>query len=284
MDTDEIARKISSFPRWHYQFDLAGHKTPIHGEFRINGHEQRRRYFFEPLVELCGGTLEGKRVLDLGCNAGFWSLHAIERGCDFVLGIDGRQMHIDQANFVFEVKGMDKGRYEFITGNIFEIDFRDFGSFDVVLCLGLLYHVSKQVDLLERISAVNTDILVIDTNLSLAPGSYLRLRAEDLDSPLHATERELVFSPTKKAVVDMTRAFGYSTVVLKPQFSDYTGCRKYRQGRRRAFLCTKKSPLSELSVRTEPVSSTPRLGDLVWLARDNLGEVPGRLRKRAGTG
>jgi ribosomal protein L11 methylase PrmA len=41
-------------------------------------------------------------VLDLGCNAGFWSLAAIDAGADLVVGIDGRQMHIDQANLVFE--------------------------------------------------------------------------------------------------------------------------------------------------------------------------------------
>jgi 2-polyprenyl-3-methyl-5-hydroxy-6-metoxy-1,4-benzoquinol methylase len=231
MESDEIARRIASFPRWHYEFDLAGHKTPIHGDFRRNGHEQRKRYFFEPLVELCGGTLKGKRILDLGCNAGFWSLNAIEQEADFVLGVDGRQMHVDQANLVFEAKDIDRSRYQFTATNIFDLDFRQLGYFDIVLCLGLLYHVGKQVDLLEKIAEVNDDVLVIDTNLSLAPGSYLRLRTEDLESPLHATERELVFSPTKRAVVDMTGAFGYSTVVLKPRFSDYTGCRKYRQGR-----------------------------------------------------
>jgi len=63
----------------------------------------------EPLSELYGGSLKGKRVLDLGCNAGFWSLDALERGADFVLGLDGRRMHIDQANFVFEVKENRQG-------------------------------------------------------------------------------------------------------------------------------------------------------------------------------
>ena len=38
--------------------------------------------------------LKGKRVLDLGCNAGFWSLNAAEAGADFVLGVDGRQIQV----------------------------------------------------------------------------------------------------------------------------------------------------------------------------------------------
>ena len=36
----------------------------------------------------CDGSLKGLRVLGLGCNAGWWSLKAIEAGCDFVAGID----------------------------------------------------------------------------------------------------------------------------------------------------------------------------------------------------
>src|SRR5438067_2455320 len=78
-----------------------------------------------------GGSLAGRRVLDLGCNAGYWSLAAIEAGADFVLGIDGRQMHIDQANLVFEARGVDPARYSFQTANIFDHDFG--GEFHIVL-------------------------------------------------------------------------------------------------------------------------------------------------------
>ena len=104
--------RINNFDDWNYQFELAGHKTTPHAD-AINRHEQRKKYFFRPLVDLLGGSLAGKRVLDLGCNQGFWSLAAIENGCDYVLGIDGRQTHIDQAKFVFDVKGINKARYNF---------------------------------------------------------------------------------------------------------------------------------------------------------------------------
>ncbi|MEA2517439.1 MAG: tRNA (mo5U34)-methyltransferase, partial [Actinomycetota bacterium] len=124
-DAAELQRRIDEFDRWHYEFDLNGIKTPISDPTRVNRHNQRKRYFIDPIVQLLGGSLEGKRVLDLGCNAGFWSLAAIEAGADYVLGIDGRQMHVDQADLVFEVKGIDRGRYDFVTGNIFEYDFRN---------------------------------------------------------------------------------------------------------------------------------------------------------------
>ena len=122
MRDEEIERKIAAFPRWHYEFDLRGHRTPIFRRAHAARHRQRQRYFFEPLVRLFGGSLEGKRVLDLGCNAGFWSLLSVEAGCEYVLGIDGRRMHVEQANFVFQVRGVERSRYEFLEANLFDLD------------------------------------------------------------------------------------------------------------------------------------------------------------------
>lgn len=251
MEQAEIIQKINSFPRWHYQFNLKGNLTPIFDNGHMNRHAQRKRYFFDPLVKHLGGSLAGKRVLDLGCNAGFWSLCALEEGCEFVVGIDGRQTHIDQANFVFEVSDVEKNRYHFVCGNIFEIDFCEFGTFDIVLCLGLMYHISKPMILMEKIAQVNSDILIIDTTLSRLPGSFLQIERDRLYEPRHAMDYELVFYPTKQAVFDIVQQFGYSVVMLKPRFRDYTGALDYQLGLRRAFLCAKQTDLSSLPVEVE---------------------------------
>jgi SAM-dependent methyltransferase len=278
MPTEDVRARIESFPVWHYRFDLDGFTTPLPYPELANRHEQRRRYLFEPLVDMCGGSLEGKRVLDLGCNAGYWSLHAIASGADFVLGIDAREMHIEQASLVFEVKDVDPTRYSFELGNVFEHDLASRAPFDVVLCLGLLYHVNRQMELLERISSVNSDILVIDTDLWPAPSSYLRLKFEDPDRPLHAVDNALVMVPTKKAVTDMTRSLGYSVAALRPDFDDWTGVRRYRQGRRKAFICAKQTPLSRLGARTEPTRITAR--EVGRMITDLPPQIPRRIRKR----
>ena len=173
MDRAELHQRIHQFPQWHYQIDLDGELTPIFDKRHINRHEQRRRYFFEPLVAHLGGSLSGKRVLDLGCNAGYWSLLALQHGCDHLVAIDGRRMHLDQARLVFDVNGIDTDRYELVEGNVFDIDLRQLGSFDLVFCLGLMYHVSKPVTLIEKIARVNSDLLIIDTSLAGRPGSLL---------------------------------------------------------------------------------------------------------------
>lgn len=252
MDDAQITSAINGFPRWHYEFDICGHKTPIFDAGHVNRHRQREGYFFRPLVELCGGSLVGKRVLDLGCNAGFWSLRAVEAGCEHVLGIDGRQMHVEQAELVFSGKGIPRDRWEFRCADVFDYLAAATERFDIVLCLGLFYHVSKQVTLLERIAAVNDDLLVLDTALSRRQGAVLELFRESLDEPRNACDYELVMHPSRAAVWAMVRQFGYRCVVLRPDFSDYEGAGDFRCGSRRAFVCAKRTSLEGLPGEGDP--------------------------------
>jgi SAM-dependent methyltransferase len=173
-----------------------------------------------------------------------------------VLGIEGRQMHVDQASFVFDIKEVERDRYDFVVGDIFETDFRQFGTFDVVLCLGLLYHISKPMELLEKISEVNDDILVVDTTLSMASGSFLKIVPQDPDSYMSAVDRSIAMRPTKRAVRDLAEHFGYSVVRLEPDFRNakgkpaWAGSNDYRRGSRRAaqsfYLREEDGPLTPI--------------------------------------
>lgn len=275
MDTDQLRERIAGFPHWHYEFDLQGVRTPITNPEFANRHRERKRYLFDPLVRLCGGSLAGKRVLDLGCNAGFWSLAALDAGADFILGVEGRQMYTDQAELVFEAKGVDRDRYRFFVGDLFELDLDREAPFDIVLCLGLLYHVSKPMSLFERIGAWNTDILLVDTTLALLPGSYLRIVEEKPEDRLTAVDHMIVFVPTRQAVAKLAREVGYSVVMLRPRFRSWEGAGDYQVGSRRAFVCSKQTPLEGLDA--EPIRASP-LDYAAWAGHSVLREA-GRLRR-----
>jgi SAM-dependent methyltransferase len=240
MNVEEIQQAIAGFPRWHYQFNLNGQLTPIWRLDQVNRHEQRAGYFLDPLVGFLGGSLAEMRVLDLACNAGFWALRAVEAGCRHVLGVDARQMHIDQANFVFDVKNVPPDRYEFRCADIFDLDYRQLGPFDIVLCLGILYHISKPVELFEKIASAGARIVVVDTALSLAPGAYLEIRYESPEIPANAFGQPMVMYPTARAVIEILRQFGYTARMLRPEFTDYEGCWDYENGKRRAFVAIKR--------------------------------------------
>ena len=200
MDLQELRQKVESFERWHYQIDLGnGVVTPVDGAWLINRALQRRRIFFDRLLSVTDGTLKGMRVLDLGSDAGFWSLQAIEAGADFVFGIDGRQMHVDQANLVFEAKGIDRSRYQFEIGDFLNYPL---GSFDLVLCLGVLYHVSTPVELFNLMAATGAELLVIDTEVSQLNGNLFALHTEPVDVYTNALEEEVCRLPNERGYLN----------------------------------------------------------------------------------
>jgi SAM-dependent methyltransferase len=246
-DREALRRQVEAFPRWHYRFDLDGVETPIAIPEHAVRHRERRKWFFDPLVRLCGGSLANRSVLDLGCNAGYWSLAAIEHGCERVCGIDARPMHIEQAELVFRVKGVDGGRYRFLEGDVLTYPLPALGSFDIALCLGLLYHVNQPIQLLEKVAAVNADILLIDSTVHPSPEEVFALRFDDLADPRNAVGSPLVLFPSAAAVVAIVRSLGYRGLVLEPRFADLAGSEDVRQGRRRAFLCARKTDLSPLA-------------------------------------
>jgi tRNA (mo5U34)-methyltransferase len=228
---------IPAYSYWHYQFDLNGVKSPVADPAYVNRHAMRERYFLEPLVRAYGGSLRGKRVLDLGCNSGFWSLKALAAGADFALGVEGRPELVNQARYVASVQGVPPERARFEVGDIFQFDYASFPPANIVFCLGLMYHVCRPVELLEKIASVNTEVLVIDTTLSQSPHSYLEVRFDDTADPRNAIRDSLVFYPSCRAVIDLAEAAGYCCLALRPEFESYLACWDYRCGSRRAFLC-----------------------------------------------
>ncbi|HTB69985.1 MAG TPA: methyltransferase domain-containing protein [Solirubrobacteraceae bacterium] len=236
MQVDELKSRIAAFPLWYYRFEFdGGVSTPVPDSSVVNRQRQRRAYFFEPLLELCGGTLAGRRVLDLGCSAGWWSLQAYEASADFVLGLDAQQMHVEQANLVFEASGAEPNRYRFETANVFEHALAE--RFDVVLCLGLLDRVARPVELFELIARTGAELIVLDTEISRARESVFEL--DSLYDGAKAVDHRIVLIPSRAAVAELAEQFGYETAPLAQTMTDYTGLSDYRRQRRLAFICSR---------------------------------------------
>jgi hypothetical protein len=121
-----------------------------------------------------------------------------------------------------------------VQANLFDVDLDAEGPFDLILCLGLMYHVSKTMSLMEVMAGCNTDVIVIDTTLSMAHGSQLELRRGSMEEPRHAVDYELVAVPTQDAVAALAGQFGYSVAILRPAFNSYEGGKDYESGHRRA--------------------------------------------------
>ncbi|MDF0697068.1 TIGR04290 family methyltransferase [Rhizobium sp. MC63] len=81
--------------------------------------------------------LRGCSVLDIGCNAGFYSLEMKRRKAGRVVGIDSDPRYLRQAEFAARQIGED---IEFKLMSVYEVE-KLKERFDLVLFMGVLYHL-----------------------------------------------------------------------------------------------------------------------------------------------
>ncbi len=123
----------------------------------------------------CGG-----KSLDIGCNAGFYSIEMKRRGADRVVAIDSDEGYLAQARFAAQVCGVDLVFRNLSVYQVAELKER----FDLVLFMGVLYHLRHPLlalDLLHK--HVVKDQLVFP---SLLRGSGRTMSVED-DHPFSET-------------------------------------------------------------------------------------------------
>jgi tRNA (mo5U34)-methyltransferase len=107
-------------------------------------------------------NLAGKSVLDVGCNAGFYSIEMKRRGADRVVAIDTDEKYLAQARFAAKVNNAE---IEFRQLSVYRVaDLRE--QFDLVLFMGVLYHLRHPLLALELLHEhVVADLLVTQSLL-----------------------------------------------------------------------------------------------------------------------
>jgi tRNA (mo5U34)-methyltransferase len=128
----EVQRRISELGDWFQNINLLGIETaPDH--FLGNYPSFKWQRFQHAIPE----DLSGKTVLDVGCNAGFYSQEMKRRGAARVVGIDCDPAYLAQARFAAEVNHLEIEFHQLDVYSVRELKER----FDVVLFMGVLYHL-----------------------------------------------------------------------------------------------------------------------------------------------
>lgn len=203
MKPDELRRAIAEL-RWWHRIDLgSGIVTP--GLEDTPGKLGAIRF---------PEDLRGKTVLDIGASDGFFSFEAERRGAERVVAIDryyadwpgGWGGHGTRAGFELARKTLGSG-VEFLDVDCLELSPQAHGTFDLVLFLGVLYHLKHPLLGLERAASVAADMLILETHVDFC----------DMDRPAMAfyPGRELNddvtnwWGPNPSAVVAMLRSVGF---------------------------------------------------------------------------
>jgi tRNA (mo5U34)-methyltransferase len=152
MTQAEIRERVEALKPWFHNIYLDGVPTaPDH--FLGDYPNVKWRQFADAIPR----DLSGKSVLDIGCNAGFYSMEMKRRGADRVLGIDFDESYLAQARFAAEITDLD---VEFRKLSVYDVGALG-ESFDVVLFMGVLYHLRHPLLALDLIREhVARDMLV----------------------------------------------------------------------------------------------------------------------------
>jgi tRNA (mo5U34)-methyltransferase len=129
---DEIERRARALGDWFHNIDLNGVKTAPH-HFLGDYPAIKWNRFADAIPR----DLRGMSVLDIGCNAGFYSIEMKRRGAERVLGIDSDDVYLKQARFAASLSGAD---IEFRKLSVYDVA-RLGERFDIVLFMGVLYHL-----------------------------------------------------------------------------------------------------------------------------------------------
>lgn len=130
MDENEIRQKIAAYKNFYHVIRLTETietpGVPVH----VPGQEKVHR-------AIRSLDLKGKRVLDIGCRDGLYSFECEKLGAEEVIGIDN---DVSPAAVEFLIPFFNS-RVKIHEMNLLDLRPQTFGTFDVVIFAGVLYHL-----------------------------------------------------------------------------------------------------------------------------------------------
>jgi tRNA (mo5U34)-methyltransferase len=216
----EIERQVKALGAWFHNLDLKGVQTAP--EHFLGDYPSTKWGAFKHAVPT---DLTGKSVLDIGCNAGFYSIEMKKRGAARVVAIDSDEKYLNQARFAASVHQLD---IEFRNMNVYEVpQLRE--RFDLVIFMGVLYHlrhpllaldllhehVTKDLLLFQSMQRGSTNVADVEANY---PFSETRIFDNEGYPRMHFVEHEYSndwtnwWIPNRACVEAMLRSSGFDII------------------------------------------------------------------------
>lgn len=156
-DRSSLLACVEKLGPWFQNIDLGNGVTTAPDHFLGD----YPTFKFARFAHVLPADLSGKSVLDIGCNAGFYSVEMKRRGAARVVGIDSDERYLDQARFACAALGFDDIEFR----NLSVYDVAALGErFDLVIFMGVLYHLRHPLLALDLIREhVSGDLMLFQT-------------------------------------------------------------------------------------------------------------------------
>jgi tRNA (mo5U34)-methyltransferase len=151
MEREEVLRKVHAM-EWYHAIEVAeGITTP-------------GRYNPQPLLNTMGfpQDLQGKTVLDIGTYDGFFSFEAERRGAARVVAMDRHPAGHKGFALAHELL---RSHVTYSVGSVYDLSPETHGTFDVVLFLGVLYHLRHPLLALDKIHSVCREFAFVESHV-----------------------------------------------------------------------------------------------------------------------
>jgi tRNA (mo5U34)-methyltransferase len=239
-DRETTQRLVDEISPWHHSIRVAdGVVTP--GGKTLQHHHQE-------LLRLQLPNLAGKSVLDIGAWDGYYTFMAEGAAASRVVALDhyvwsvdfkkateytSRQLESGQPIRAFHTvpelwdpvglpgkRGFDlahrllHSRAEVVVGDFMTMDLSALGTFDVVLFMGVIYHLEEPLAAMRRVRQLTRGFAAIETEAVLLPGSGGRPLWQFVDAAQLNDDPTIWWVPTAEGLRSMCFAAGFSRVEI----------------------------------------------------------------------
>ena len=242
--SDEMVLRM----KWFYRFQLpsGAHTESILPPEVFPIHETRERMLLDFLDPIFTDRWTATDCLDVACHEGYFGSLLARRGCRRVLGVDARAENVSRAALMRDALRLPN--LGFLQTDVARLDPGSLGQFDIVLMLGLLYHLEDPIGALHRVRAMCRKVAVIETQLAPGLGGSIEWGTAGTQKKVVATfavvdetdevragnreanTRPLSLVPDLKGLVRVLESVGFSRVeVLRPPVDGYEQFRRERR-------------------------------------------------------
>jgi tRNA (mo5U34)-methyltransferase len=163
----ELQAEVRSATPWMYSWQFTRDLgVPSASDERESVHTTRLAMISPVLRAAFEAAGPEPSVLDLGCNEGWFAHRALELGAERVVGVDVRELNIRRAELIRRHFGIETKRLAFHRAGVHELDPERVGAFDVVLMLGLIYHLEDPIGAMRVARRLCRGTIVVESQLT----------------------------------------------------------------------------------------------------------------------